>query len=83
MNGLLLNSLYNSQGCVGSVLLNDTANFTGEQTAVPNSNSIRGFGVVDNIKTAVENACNGTVSCADILAIAAQQSVSMVCTLNY
>jgi peroxidase len=83
MNGLLLNSLYNSQGCDGSVLLNDTANFTGEQTAGPNNNSIRGFGVVDNIKTAVENACNGTVSCADILAIAAQQSVSMVCTLNY
>lgn len=64
-------------GCDGSVLLNDTANFTGEQTAGPNNNSIRGFGVVDNIKTAVENACNGTVSCADILAIAAEQSVSM------
>lgn len=64
-------------GCDGSVLLNDTANFTGEQTAGPNLNSIRGFGVVDDIKTAVENACNATVSCADILAIAAQQSVSL------
>nr|UXW62802.1 peroxidase [Pinus koraiensis] len=64
-------------GCDASVLLNDTANFTGEQMAGPNNNSIRGFGVVDGIKTAVENACNATVSCADILAIAAQQSVSM------
>jgi peroxidase len=62
-------------GCDASVLLNDTATFTGEQTAFPNINSIRGFGVVDDIKTAVENACNGTVSCADILAIAAERSV--------
>lgn len=64
-------------GCDASVLLNNTANFTGEQTAGPNLNSIRGFGVVDDIKTAVENACSATVSCADILAIAAQQSVSL------
>jgi peroxidase len=62
-------------GCDGSILLDDTANFTGEKTAIPNNNSLRGFDVVDNIKSAVENACNGTVSCADILAIAAEQSV--------
>jgi peroxidase len=62
-------------GCDGSVLLDDTANFTGEKTAVPNNNSLRGFDVVDNIKSAVECACKGTVSCADILAIAAEQSV--------
>eukprot|EP01018_Ginkgo_biloba_P005991 Gb_04820 [translate_table: standard] len=64
-------------GCDGSVLLNDTTNFTGEQTAAPNINSLRGFGVVDNIKSAVESACNGTVSCADLLAIAAAQSVML------
>ncbi|KAK8938279.1 Peroxidase N [Platanthera guangdongensis] len=34
-----------------------------------------GFDVVDNIKAAVENECNGTVSCADILALAAKYSV--------
>lgn len=62
-------------GCDGSVLLDDTANFTGEKTAGPNNNSLRGFDVVDNIKSAVESACNGIVSCADILAIAAEQSV--------
>ncbi|KAJ1695367.1 hypothetical protein LUZ63_012065 [Rhynchospora breviuscula] len=62
-------------GCDGSLLLDDTANFTGEKNANPNKNSVRGFDVIDNIKTAVETACPGVVSCADILAIAARDSV--------
>ncbi|KAF3330432.1 peroxidase 4-like protein [Carex littledalei] len=62
-------------GCDGSLLLDDTANFTGEKNATPNKNSARGFNVIDDIKTAVETACPGIVSCADILAIAAQDSV--------
>ncbi|XP_061997522.1 peroxidase P7 [Rosa rugosa] len=62
-------------GCDGSVLLDDTANFTGEKNAVPNQNSVRGFNVIDNIKSAVEKACPGVVSCADILAITARDSV--------
>ena len=55
-------------------MLNDTATFTGEQTAFPNVGSIRGFTVVDNIKAQVEAVCNQTVSCADILAVAARDS---------
>ncbi|KAK9167978.1 hypothetical protein Syun_000118 [Stephania yunnanensis] len=62
-------------GCDGSILLDDTSNFTGEKNANPNRNSARGFEVIDNIKTAVERACPGVVSCADILAIAARDSV--------
>ncbi|XP_030500181.2 peroxidase P7 [Cannabis sativa] len=62
-------------GCDGSILLDDTANFVGEKTAAPNNNSVRGYEVVDHIKAKLEKACPGVVSCADILAIAARDSV--------
>lgn len=71
------------QGCDGSILLDDTSSFTGEKNANPNRNSARGFEVIDNIKTAVEKVCPGIVSCADILAIAAKDSVEIVsCHIN-
>lgn len=60
------------------MLLDDTSNFTGEKKAVPNNNSVRGFEVIDKIKSAVEKACPGVVSCADILAITARDSVVIV-----
>ncbi|KAL6660114.1 hypothetical protein ACP70R_002236 [Stipagrostis hirtigluma subsp. patula] len=63
------------QGCDASVLLADTANFTGEQGSFPNRGSLRGFDVVDAIKAQVEAVCPRTVSCADILAVAAHDSV--------
>lgn len=62
-------------GCDGSILLDDNSTFTGEKSAGPNANSVRGFDVIDTIKTQVEAACSGVVSCADILAIAARDSV--------
>ncbi|KAK1265546.1 Cationic peroxidase 1 [Acorus gramineus] len=62
-------------GCDASVLLDDTSSFTGEKTAFPNANSLRGFDVVDTIKSKVESACPKVVSCADILAVAARDSV--------
>ncbi|CAK8567799.1 unnamed protein product [Lathyrus sativus] len=65
-------------GCDGSILLDDTSSFTGEKNANANRNSARGFEVIDNIKTAVENVCPGVVSCADILAIAAADSVAIL-----
>jgi len=61
-------------------LLNDTATIVSEQGAVPNNNSIRGLDVVNQIKTAVENACPNTVSCADILALGANISSVLVCS---
>ncbi|MQL75427.1 hypothetical protein Taro_007830 [Colocasia esculenta] len=65
-------------GCDASVLLDDTATFTGEKTARPNANSARGFDVIDTIKSRVEAACNATVSCADILAVAARDGVVLL-----
>ncbi|XP_020241450.1 cationic peroxidase 1-like [Asparagus officinalis] len=62
-------------GCDGSILLDDTSSFTGEKTAGPNNNSLRGFDVVDTIKSQVESVCKQAVSCADILAVAARDAV--------
>ncbi|CAK9171316.1 unnamed protein product [Ilex paraguariensis] len=63
-------------GCDGSILLDDADGILSEKGAVPNA-AAAGFDVVDDIKTALENVCPGVVSCADILAIASQISVSM------
>ncbi|KAK7300829.1 hypothetical protein RJT34_11680 [Clitoria ternatea] len=66
-------------GCDGSVLLDDAPFFVGEKTAFPNINSLRGFEVVDEIKAAVDQVCHGhVVSCADILAIAARDSIAIL-----
>ncbi|XP_072959724.1 peroxidase P7-like [Typha angustifolia] len=65
-------------GCDGSILLDDTPTFTGEKSAGPNANSARGFDVIDTIKSQVEAACNATVSCADILALAARDGVKLL-----
>ncbi|KAB1227937.1 Peroxidase N [Morella rubra] len=62
-------------GCDASILLDGS---DGEKFAGPNLNSARGFEVIDQIKSSVESACSGVVSCADILAIAARDSVLLV-----
>ncbi|TKY63613.1 Peroxidase 52 [Spatholobus suberectus] len=63
-------------GCDGSILLDSTSAIDSEKNARPNFQSARGFEVVDEIKQAVDQACGKpVVSCADILAVAARDSV--------
>ncbi|CAM8969953.1 unnamed protein product [Rhodiola kirilowii] len=63
-------------GCDGSVLLDDSSSIDSEKNAFPNINSARGFNVIDRIKTKVDNVCGrSVVSCADILTLAARDSV--------
>ncbi|KAK3443767.1 hypothetical protein EUGRSUZ_B03840 [Eucalyptus grandis] len=60
-------------GCDASILLDGKSS---EKTAPPNL-SVRGYDVIDAVKTAVEAVCPGVVSCADIIVMATRDAVSL------
>ncbi|XP_047339832.1 peroxidase 27-like [Impatiens glandulifera] len=65
------------RGCDGSVLLNSTKSNQSEKEAIPNQ-TLRGWHVIDAVKTAIEKKCPGVVSCADILALIARDSTLLI-----
>ncbi|KAL6616761.1 hypothetical protein ACP70R_039031 [Stipagrostis hirtigluma subsp. patula] len=67
------------QGCDASILLDKTAAEASEQEAIPNQTLRRAaFKAVNDIRGLLEKACGGlVVSCADIAALAARDSVHL------
>ena len=63
------------QGCDASILLNRVGTDQAEKDARPNL-SLSGYDEINDIKSKLEQACPGVVSCADILALAARDAVS-------
>ncbi|KAK9929591.1 hypothetical protein M0R45_026685 [Rubus argutus] len=62
------------EGCDGSILIDNGQN--AEKNAFGHQ-GVRGFDVIEKAKAQLEATCNGVVSCADIVALAARDAISL------
>ncbi|KAL2650241.1 hypothetical protein R1flu_018369 [Riccia fluitans] len=71
------------RGCDASVLVKSTPGNLAEKDGPSNKNSLEGFELIDQIKTALEKICPKVVSCADIIALAARDALLVSRGLSY
>lgn len=64
------------QGCDGSILLDSHGGIVSERESSANF-GIRRLDFIDAIKASVERACPNTVSCADLVVLAARDAVNL------
>lgn len=72
------------KGCDGSVLLDGSASGPSEKSAIPNLTlRAAAFKIINDLQALIQNQCGQVVSCSDITALAARESILLVWYFHY
>ena len=66
------------QGCDASILLKDSSSILTIEGSSEKNFGLRKFDLIHNIKSSLEEVCPYTVSCADIIQLAAREAIYLV-----